>query len=99
VQIKFEQIHLSRVLIQNSAQSAHQLASGLRYPEAAVGTRQATTQIAGVGFFLGFFASLVLRCCPLAMTILLGLVRLHNNTNRLCSLAFMKVFNMQTSFD
>jgi len=26
----------------------------------------------GAGCFLGFFASLVLRCCPLAMLVLLG---------------------------
>ena len=38
-------------------------------------------QIAGVGFFLGFFASLFFLCCPLAMVILLLLWNLHSNTN------------------
>jgi len=28
-------------------------------------------QIAGVGFFFGFFTSLFLRCCPFAMIVLL----------------------------
>ena len=31
----------------------------------------APVSVAGGGCFLGFFASLVLRCCPLAMVILL----------------------------
>ncbi len=39
-------------------------------PESA---RQKSTrlQIAGVGFFFGFFTSLFLRCCPFAMIALL----------------------------
>jgi hypothetical protein len=32
--------------------------------------------LAGTGCFFGFFASLVLRCCPLAMFILL-VVKIH----------------------
>jgi hypothetical protein len=35
---------------------------------------------AGAGFFLGFFASLVLRCCPLAMIVLLDKCRNSEKT-------------------
>jgi hypothetical protein len=40
-----------------------------------------TTQMAGVGFFFGFFASLFFLCWPFAMIALLVKLSLHSNTN------------------
>jgi hypothetical protein len=40
-------------------------------------------------FLLGFFASLFFSCCPLAMIVLLGIAKLHSNTNLPDSPAFL----------
>lgn len=46
------------------------------------GLVQDTYHTAGGGCFLGFFASLVLRCWPFAMIVLLVLLRVHINTEK-----------------